>query len=258
MASESAGVSCSELVSYLDNLLDVGRTADLSPNGLQVEGAETVRRIVTGVSACRELFEQARQRGADTLMVHHGIFWRGDPQVLTGFRRRRVAELFEGNLNLIAYHLPLDRHLELGNNALAARRFGLQSVVPFGNFEGASLGVRGQFETPVSPRELAASCLEVFGQAPQVFDGGRTEIRTLGIISGAAQRELHTAVDEGLDAFITGEVSEWVVNVTRETGVAYFAAGHYATEVLGIRKLGEHVAERFGVEVEFVDVPNPV
>jgi len=246
------------LVSYLDQRLDAVRTADLAPNGLQVEGAETVRRIVTGVSACHELFLEARRRGADTLLVHHGIFWRGDPQVLTGFRRRRVAELLDGNLNLIAYHLPLDRHPELGNNALAARRLGLESVQPFGNFEGASLGVHGRFAGPVSADELAAKCAQIFGQAPQVFDGGRTDIRSVCIISGAAQREFHSAIDEGLDAFITGEVSEWVVNVTRETGVAYFAAGHYATETLGIRALGEDVASHFHLEVEFADIPNPI
>jgi dinuclear metal center YbgI/SA1388 family protein len=258
MVSDSPGVSRSELVSYLDDLLDAERTADLAPNGLQVEGTGTVQRIVTGVSACQELFVEARRRGADTLMVHHGIFWRGDPQVLTGFRRRRVAELLDGNFNLIAYHLPLDRHLELGNNALAADRLGLRSVQPFGTFEGASLGVSGHFPEPVSPDQLSALCSEVFAQAPQVFDGGRTAIRSLGIISGAAQREFHTAIDRGLDAFITGEVSEWVVNVARETGTTYVAAGHYATETLGIRALGGHVADRFGIEVEFVDIPNPV
>ncbi len=242
----------------MDHRLDAGRTADLAPNGLQVEGADTVRRIVTGVSACHQLFLEARQLNADTLLVHHGIFWRGDPQVLTGFRRRRVAELLTGNLNLIAYHLPLDRHLELGNNALAAHHFGLEAIQPFGNFEGASLGVHGRFQHPVSPDEVAAKCTEIFGQVPQVFDGGRSEIRTLGIISGAAQREFYSAIDTGLDAFITGEISEWVVNVTRETGVTYFAAGHYATETLGIRALGEDVASQFDLEVEFVDIPNPI
>lgn len=255
---DRAEVSRVELVSYLDGLLDAHLTPDLSPNGLQVEGAAIVRRIVTGVSACRQLFQAARDAGADTVLVHHGLFWRGDPPVLTGFRRQRVAELFAGDLNLIAYHLPLDRHMELGNNALAAARFGLDAVRPFGEWEGAPVGVCGRFAEPVSVDRLSELCGTVFGQPPQVLGNREQPITTLGLISGAAQREFYRAIDEGLDAFITGEASEWVVNVARETGVAYLAAGHYATETLGIRALGEHVAERFGIDVEFVDVPNPV
>lgn len=256
--TDTAEVARDELVSYLDDLLDAHLTADFAPNGLQVEGAAVVRRIVTGVSACRELFRAARRLGADTVIVHHGIFWRGDPPMLTGFRRRRVAELFDGNLNLIAYHLPLDRHPELGNNALAATGLELEKIESFGIYEGAPIGARGRFREPVTISELESRCRSVFGQKPQIFADGSRSISTVGLISGAAQREFHRAIDAGLDAFITGESSEWVVNVARETGVAYVAAGHYATETLGIRSLGSHIAKRFGVAVEFVDVPNPV
>lgn len=247
-----------ELVSYLDDLLDAHLTSDVCPNGLQVEGRATIGRIISGVSACQELFRVARQRAADAVLVHHGIFWRGDPPTLIGFRRQRVAELLAGDVNLIAYHLPLDRHPELGNNAIAARELGLEEVRPFGHHENAPLGTRGHFPESLTVSELQERCRRVFGQAPQVFAGEDRSISTIGIISGAAQREFYTAIESGLDAFVTGESSEWVVNLARETGVVYVAAGHYATERLGIRALGEHVAEQFRVEVEFVDVPNPV
>jgi putative NIF3 family GTP cyclohydrolase 1 type 2 len=161
-------------------------------------------------------------------------------------------------MSLVAYHLPLDRHPEVGNNALAARAFGLAELAPFAEYEGLPIGVRGRFPEPVPADELVARCARIFGQPPLVFPGGPDPVSTLGIISGGAQKELWAAVGAGLDAYLTGEASEWVMNVAREAGVHYLAAGHYATERLGIRALGEHLAERFGVEVEFVDVPNPV
>jgi dinuclear metal center YbgI/SA1388 family protein len=210
------------------------------------------------VSACNQLFEHAASVSAEAVLVHHGLFWRGDPLELVGFRKRRVAELIRHDINLIAYHLPLDRDAELGNNALAARALGLEDLEEFGRYEGAPLGFSGHFREPLSCTGLAARCAEVFGQDPQLI-GDRTQpITSLGIISGAAQRMFHEAIDSGLDAYITGESSEWVMNVARETGTLYLAAGHYATERLGIRALGERVSETFGIEVEFFDVPNPV
>lgn len=253
-----ASVSRDRLVAYLNDLLDADRTGDFGPNGLQVEGTATVEHVVTGVSACRQLFEHAAAIGAQAVLVHHGLFWRGDSRRLVGFRKRRVGELISSDINLIAYHLPLDRHAELGNNALAARRLGLEEIEEFGTYEGAPLGFRGRFREPVEAAELSRRSEALFGQAPRLFGGSGEPISTLGIISGAAQRELYTAVDEGLDAFLTGEASEWVVNVARETGTLYVAAGHYATERLGIEALGEHVAAHFGLTVEFLDVPNPV
>ncbi len=247
-----------ELVGYLDELLDASRGEDYCPNGLQVEGRETIRRVVTGVSACRELFAKARQRGADAVLVHHGIFWKGASPVLTGLQLRRVRELLEGELNLIAYHLPLDRHPELGNNALAARELRLEELEPFAFHAGEPTGFRGRFRKPVSIDELIRRCRKLYGQDPLVFDSGPDAVTGVAVVSGAAQRDFHRAIDAGLDAFVTGEVSEWVMNVARESGVHYLAAGHYATERLGVRALGEHVAERYGIEVEFIDVPNPV
>jgi len=247
-----------ELVRYLDAYLETDKGGDYGPNGLQVEGREEVYKVVTGVSACEELFEQAASAGADAVLVHHGIFWRGLPTTLVGLRYRRVASLVRSGLSLIAYHLPLDRHPEVGNNALAARAFGLVDLEPFAEAEGMPVGFSGRFPEPVAADRLAARCREIFDREPLVLGDGPDPVRTLGIVSGGAQSELWTAVDAGLDAFLTGEASEWVMNVARESGLHYLAAGHYATECLGVRALGDHVAERFGVEVQFIDVPNPV
>lgn len=247
-----------DLVRYLDTYLEADRGADYGPNGLQVEGRAEVRKVATGVSACAELFARAAAAGADAVLVHHGIFWRNTPQPLTGVQFRRVAALVEAGLNLIAYHLPLDRHPEVGNNALAARAFGLEELAPFALHEGLPIGFKGRFPTPIAAAELVARCQRIFGQEPLAFTTGPDPVSTLGIVSGGAQGELQQAIAEGLDAYLTGEVSEWVMNVAREAKVHYLAAGHYATERLGIRTLGEHLAKRFGLEVEFVDVPNPV
>jgi dinuclear metal center YbgI/SA1388 family protein len=250
--------SRAELVRFLDELLDARTGRDYGPNGLQVEGAAEVRKVATGVSACLELFEKARAIGADTVLVHHGIFWDGTPRALVGMQYHRVAELVRGDLNLIAYHLPLDRHPELGNNVLGAKALGLFRVEPFGLYEGLPIGARGLFPEPLTPEELVARCAKAYGREPLAFLAGPKEVRTVGVISGGAQREVYQAIDAGLDAYVTGEVSEWVMNVARESGIHYLSAGHYATEVLGIRALGEHVAARFGLEHEFIDVPNPV
>jgi len=246
------------LVSHLDHLLDAGRGRDYGPNGLQVEGKGEVRKVVTGVSSCRELFVRAREAGADAVLVHHGLFWEGMPRVLTGLQYQRVAELVRGGMSLLAYHLPLDRHPELGNNALAARAFGLVDLAPFGLHEGLPIGFHGRFPEPLPAAELAARSRQVYGQEPLAFLSGPDPVRTLGIISGGAQRELYDAITAGLDAYLTGEASEWVMNVAREAKIHYLAAGHYATERLGIRALGEHVAGTFGIAAEFIDVPNPV
>lgn len=249
-----------DLVAYLDSYLDAARDRDYGPNGLQVEGRDEVRRLITAVSSCEELFVAARQREADAVLVHHGLFWEGQPMVLKGMMMRRLRPLVEGGISLLAYHLPLDRHAELGNNALAARAFGLEEIVPFAPHRGLEIGFRGRFPRPIEIGELALRCAEIYGQTPLVLGPGEEgrKVGSLGIVSGGAQRDFYAAIDAGCDAYITGEVSEWVMNVARESGVHYLAAGHYATERLGVRALGEHLAERFGLEVEFLDVPNPV
>ena len=254
----SGTVSRDRLVEDLNAYLRIDEGSDYGPNGLQVEGKPEISKIVTGVSACQELFDRAVEKSADAILVHHGIFWKGMPQVLTGVQYRRVATLVKADVNLLAYHLPLDRHEEVGNNAVAARAFGLADLQPFGLHEGLPTGFRGRFPEPVPAAELARRCREIYDREPRLFGRGPDPVETLGIISGGAVKEFWQAIDAGLDAYLTGEVSEWVMNVARETGTHYLAAGHYATERLGPRALGEKVARDYGVEVEFVDVPNPV
>jgi dinuclear metal center YbgI/SA1388 family protein len=254
----SATIDRNQLLRYLDAFLEGQKGRDYGPNGLQVEGRSEIRKVVTGVSACQELFERARELGADAVLVHHGLFWDGTPRTLTGFRYRRVAELVRGEMSLFAYHLPLDRHPEVGNNVIAAQLFGLQDLEPFGLHEGLPIGFQGRFPSPIGAEALAALCQKVFGQAPLAFLEGPEEVSTIGIISGGAQREVYQAIEAGLDAYVTGESSEWVMNVAREAKIHYLAAGHYATERLGVQALGDHLRQRLGIDVEFVDVPNPV
>jgi len=251
-------VATAELVRYIDEYLESPAVSDYGPNGLQVAGAETVRTLVTGVSSCRELFERARERGADALLVHHGLFWRGTPYPLVGLQYHRVAELIRGNMALLAYHLPLDRHEHVGNNAVAARALGLHGLTPFALHEGVAIGWQGRLFEAIPARELATRCGVLYEQPALLLGPEDRPVQRVGIVSGGAQQEFLQAIAEGLDAFITGEASEWVTNLARESGVAYIAAGHYATERIGVRALGAHLAERYGITVEFIDVPNPV
>src|SRR5436305_7873403 len=176
-------VSRDALVSHLDQYLD-SRGKDYGPNGLQVEGREEIQKVVTGVSACQELFARAREAGADAVLVHHGLFWEGMPRTLTGFQYRRVAELIRGEMSLLAYHLPLDRHLEVGNNAVAGREIGLQGIEPFGLHDGLPLGVKGRFPEPVPAAELVERCRRVYAQEPLAYLAGWVSVSTLGLISG--------------------------------------------------------------------------
>lgn len=246
-----------DLAEYLDNLLGAHDSGDWCPNGLQVEGRDEVAHLVTGVSSCQALFERARTLDADAVLVHHGLFWDGAPSVLTGIQARRVRTLIHGDMSLFAYHLPLDRDARFGNNVLAAHAFGLTDLERFAEAKGLPVGFRGRFEPGISAQELVRRCAEVYGQEPLVYDGGPETVRSLGIISGGAQGHLHDAIAAGLDAFVTGEVTEWNMNVAHESGIHYLSAGHYATERLGVRALGEHLAEHFGLRATFVDVPNP-
>ena len=246
------------LVRYLDQYLEVDRGTDYCPNGLQVEGRSRISRIVTGVSGCLDLFQIARQKEADAVLVHHGLFWRGDPAPLTGVQYQRIAELIRGEMSLIAYHLPLDRHLEVGNNAVAARIMGLSEVSPFCDHEGLPLGVQGRFSKPMTRDRALAALAEMFGQEPRVFAYGTDEIRSIAFVSGAGGRCFQAAIAEELDLFVTGEAEEWTMNLAKETATNFAAAGHYATERLGVQALGDKIHQDFSIDVEFVDLPNPI
>ena len=253
-----ATVSLTDLVTYLDGYLEAGVGKDYCPNGLQVEGRRDVRKLAAGVSACEELFVRARKQGADGVIVHHGLFWQDQSGALTGVHYRRVAELIRAEMSLLAYHLPLDRHPVVGNNAVAARAFGLGDIEPFGDYEGQPIGFCGTFAEAVSTADFLERCQKIYGQEPLAFTHGPDPVSTVAIVSGAAAALLYEAVDRKIDLFLTGEPREWIMNVARETGTHFVAAGHYATERLGIHALGKHLQDQFGIGVEFIDIPNPV
>jgi dinuclear metal center YbgI/SA1388 family protein len=247
-----------ELISFLDELLDAGAYGDYGPNGLQVPGGREVELVVTGVSAHRELFEQAATAGAQLVLCHHGIFW-GEPLgPVTEQMKARLVLLFDAGMSLAAYHLPLDAHPEVGNNALICEGLGLERGDAFGEAKGRPVGWVGVAPEPLTIDELTERCVRLFGSQPLVFDSGPDEIRRVGIVSGGASSTLGEAIALGLDAFITGEPTEHVMADAREGGIHFVAAGHYASETFGVRRLGELLAERFGVEHRFIEVPNPI
>jgi dinuclear metal center YbgI/SA1388 family protein len=246
------------LIDHLDALLDPGRFDDFGPNGLQVPGPDEVHVVATGVSAHAELFERAAQLGADLVVVHHGLFWDHGPRALDAAAKRRLQLLFDHDIGLAAYHLPLDGHPEVGNNALIAQGIGATSTEPFAPHRGQPIGVVARFDEPIARDELLARTEHVTGRAPLAFPTGPERVHGVGIVSGAGSDYLGDAIDRGLDAFITGEPTERVMATAREAHITFVAAGHYATETFGVRRLGELLAERFGVRHEFVDVPNPI
>jgi dinuclear metal center YbgI/SA1388 family protein len=247
-----------EIIAFLDDLLDSPGFDDYGPNGLQVPGAEEVRLVVTGVSAHRELFEAARDAGAQMVLCHHGIFWQGAPLQVTPQSKQRLKLLFDSDISLAAYHLPLDAHPEVGNNALICEALGFDRETPFAKHGGRDIGFIARNDAGISAAELFARCAEVFGQEPLVFDSGPDTVHTIGVLSGGGSSALAEAGALGVDAFITGEPSEYVMADSRELGVHYIAGGHWATETFGVRRLGELLAERFGVEQRFVAIRNPI
>ncbi len=248
-----------EILAFCDDLLDVGSFEDYGPNGLQVPGRAEVTRVATGVSANLELLSGAVDSGAELVMTHHGLFWGSEVSPLSVPMAARLRALLSADVSLAAYHLPLDAHPEIGNNALLRDALGLEpDERPFGEAKGSAVGVIGRASEAVDVGELARRLTEAVGQEPLVFAAGPDRISSVGIVTGAGGFALHEAGPLGLDALVTGEPSEPVMGEAREYGVHFLAAGHYATEVFGIRRLGELVAERFSVEHEFIDVPNPV
>ncbi|MDX9766917.1 MAG: Nif3-like dinuclear metal center hexameric protein [Ectothiorhodospiraceae bacterium] len=249
-------VKLHELVTFADDLLGAGAFNDYCPNGLQVEGRSEVRRLASGVTACRALIEAAADFGADAILVHHGFFWRGEDARVVGMKRDRLRSLLAQDMSLIAYHLPLDAHAELGNNAQLAQRLGWQTD---GTLGSDGIGLHGRVEGGgVDAAGLADRLERVLGRRPLHIAGGPAMIRTVGWCTGAAQGHIDRAVALGLDAYVSGEISEQTVHVAREAGIHYFAAGHHATERYGVQSFGAHLAERFGLEHRFFDIDNPV
>jgi dinuclear metal center YbgI/SA1388 family protein len=244
-----------ELERYLDALLNVTAMKDYCPNGLQVEGRPEVARVVCGVTASQALLDAAVERQADAVLVHHGYFWRGEDARVVGLRKRRLSTLLRHDISLLAYHLPLDVHPELGNNAQLARRMGWTATASFGE---QSLGLIGNVSQALPARVLAEQLGATLGRAAQLVGDGDRVVRRVAWCTGAAQSFLESAVAAGCDVFVSGEISEPTVHLARESGVPYIAAGHHATERYGIQALGEHLAEQFGLAYQFVDIDNPV
>ncbi len=250
-----AMIELSELVDYCDGLLNITAFDDYCPNGLQIESGRRVRRIVSGVTASQALVDAAVEARADLLLVHHGYFWRGEPQPLTGLKGRRIATLLRNGVSLLAYHLPLDAHAEFGNNRQLGERLGaMHDAGPLG--EG-SLVWRGTLERPLGADELATRIAVALERVPLHIDVDVAPIERLAWCSGAAQGFIEQAARGGAQAYVSGEISEQTTHLARELGIHYFAAGHHATERYGVRALGEHLAGRFGLSHHYVEIPNP-
>ena len=244
-----------ELIRYLDELLEPERFKDYCPNGLQVEGRSEIRRIVAGVTASQALVDQAVARGADALLVHHGWFWRGEDGRVTGFRKKRLQTLLAHDINLIAYHLPLDGHAEFGNNAQLAQR--LDWTVE-GRFGEQDVGWYGRLNESRTLGEVAHRVSAELGREALVIGAQAQQVSRIAWCSGGAQSLFEAALSLGVQAFLSGEISEQHVHLARESGVAYLAAGHHASERYGIQALAAHLAGKFGLDCTFIDIDNPV
>ena len=242
-----------DLLDYLDRLLEVGQYQDYAPNGLQVEGRQEIKRIVFGVTASQALIEQAIRKQADAIIVHHGYFWKNEPLTITGMKYRRIKALIENNINLIGYHLPLDGHAELGNNAQLAKLWQIEDITP-----SPGLVRLGRLAQPQSIEHFIETVAHSLQRQPLHLPGGPQDVQTIAWCSGGAQGYIGQAVEWGADVYISGEVSEQTTHIAQESGIHYLAAGHHATETWGVQALAEHLSQAFDLHCEFVDCPNPV
>jgi len=248
-----------DLMQYLNELLQPEKCKDYCPNGLQVEGSESINKIVTGVTASQALVERAIEEGADAILVHHGYFWRGENECITGIKKKRIQALLAHDINLIAYHLPLDNHAELGNNVQLAEVLGLKVESGLDPNDSSVPGLIGRLPRPMPARAFSAWLGECLKREPLHLGPDPEQIiETIGWCTGGAQSYMQYAVDGGVDAYLTGEVSEPSHHLAIETETHFFAAGHHATERYGARALGQHLADNFEVDVSFIDIDNPV
>ena len=244
-----------ELRDYSATLLQTALFKDYCPNGLQVEGSAEVRRIATGVTASQQVVDDAIAWGADAILVHHGYFWRNEDATIVGMKKRRISQLLKNEVSLLAYHLPLDAHPELGNNAQLGKLLGL---VARGTFGEQNIAWLGELELPRQLGQFSQQIAHDLKRVPQVIGDSTMTICKVAWCSGGAQGYFESAIAQGVDAYITGEISEQNYHLANESGVAFIAAGHHASERLGIQALGEHLASRFGLEHRFFDQANPV
>lgn len=250
-------VQLKKLIKYADKELEVDRFQDYCPNGLQVEGKTEIKKIVSGVTASQALVDAAIKEKADVLLVHHGYFWKGEAPQITGIKYQRIRSLIEAGINLVAYHLPLDAHPVYGNNAKLAEflELDIAGSFPPGN---NTVGMYGTLKSPMTAAEFSNSVTKVLDREVMHIGDGTQQIQTLAWCSGAAQGYIEQAAELGVDAYLSGEISEQTVHIARECGVHFFSAGHHATERYGVQAFAEHLAAHFGLEHKFVDIPNPV
>ncbi|MDX8386457.1 MAG: Nif3-like dinuclear metal center hexameric protein [Gallionella sp.] len=244
-----------ELRDYNASLLQTGLFKDYCPNGLQVEGRTEVKRIATGVTASQQVLDEAIAWGADAILVHHGYFWRNEDAAITGLKKKRIGQLLRNDVSLLAYHLPLDAHAELGNNAQLGKLLGFNAQGRFGDQDIVWLG---ELESPQPLAQFSKQIEHDLQRTPLIIGNSTKSIRKVAWCTGGAQGYFEAAIAQGVDAYITGEVSEQNYHLSCETGVAFISAGHHATERYGIQALGAHLAEKFGLEHQFFDQDNPV
>lgn len=240
---------------YLTEYLQPGRFSDYCPNGLQVEGRQDIKKIVSGVTACQALLEQALAADADAILVHHGYFWKGEQPSITGIKKQRLQFLLQHDINLFAYHLPLDAHIEVGNNVMLGRVLGL-TVEQW--LDPQQIIAKSTLKQPVLLKDFSAQVGEALARHVQVIGNEARRVKTVAWCTGAAQGYIEQAIVNDVDVFISGEISEPTVHMARESNTAYIAAGHHATERYGVKALGEHLADKFNLSHEFIDIDNPV
>jgi dinuclear metal center YbgI/SA1388 family protein len=247
-----------KLANKLDQLLEIHQFKDYCPNGLQIEGREQVKKVITGVTANQALIDAAIAQQADAILVHHGFFWKGEKQEIVGMKYNRIKALIENGINLYAYHLPLDVHPEFGNNTQLAKLLAITDRRPLEPWDKRSVGRVGKFEQAISPDVLCKRINSVLNRQPLHIDGGKDEIKTIAWCTGGGQDYITIAAEQGIDAFISGEISERTTHIAREMGIHYYAAGHHATERYGVQALGQWLNDELELDVTFIDIDNPV
>lgn len=246
-----------DIENHCNRLLRIADVKDYCPNGVQVQGLSPITKIVTGVTACEALIQRAVELDADALLVHHGYFWRGESPAITGMKYRRLRQLFEHDIALLVYHLPLDIHADFGNNIGLGRALGLESIESLEAGGTPDLFWQGRLPVAESQADFSARVEAATGREPLLVGPEKKSIERVGWCTGGAQQFIDLAAERSLDAFISGEISEQTTHIARERGIIYVAAGHHATERYGVQALGAHLAEHFGVSCEFVDIDNP-
>ena len=250
-------IQLKDLLNYSNNVLEIERFQDYCPNGLQVEGKTEIKKIISGVTASQALIDAAIREKADVLLVHHGYFWKGEEAQITGIKYKRIRSLIDSGINLVAYHLPLDAHPLYGNNAKLAEILDLDIAGSFppGN---TSVGMYGSLKTAMSATDFGQKVTTALGREVLHIGENSEQIQTIAWCSGAAQNYIEEAAALGVDAYLTGEISEPTVHIAREYGLHFYSAGHHATERYGVQAFAEHLASHFGLTHKFIDIPNPV